>query len=139
MPKRPIEFNLQELAGSMGDFGTLLPLAIGYIAVCRLDPAGFLVMMGLANVVAGLVYRLPMPVEPMKALAVIAIAQHWTPSMVYASALGMGIVWLILALTGAIGWIARITPQAVVSGIQVTLGALLIVEAIKLEIGRAHV
>lgn len=24
-----LEFNLRELAGSMGDFGTLLPLAIG--------------------------------------------------------------------------------------------------------------
>jgi hypothetical protein len=28
------EFNLRELAGSLGDFGTLFPLAIGYIAVC---------------------------------------------------------------------------------------------------------
>jgi len=132
MPKQPIKFNLQELAGSMGDFGTLLPLAIGYIVVCGLDPSGFLVMMGLANIVAGLVYRLPMPIEPMKALAIIAIAQHWTPSMVYASALGMGIVWLVLALSGAIVWIARVTPQAVVSGIQVTLGILLMVEALKL-------
>ena len=26
------EFNLRELAGAMGDFGTLFPLAIGYIA-----------------------------------------------------------------------------------------------------------
>lgn len=31
----------------MGDFGTLFPLAVGYITVCGLDPAGFLVMMGL--------------------------------------------------------------------------------------------
>ena len=56
---RSFEFNLRELAGSMGDFGTLLPLAIGYIVVNGLDPAGFLVMMGLANIVTGLVYRLP--------------------------------------------------------------------------------
>ncbi len=33
-------FNLRELAGSLGDFGTLLPLAIGYITVCKLNPAG---------------------------------------------------------------------------------------------------
>ncbi len=31
------EFNLRELAGSLGDFGTLLPLAIGYITVCGLN------------------------------------------------------------------------------------------------------
>ena len=30
---RDFEFNLRELAGSMGDFGTFFPLAVGYIAV----------------------------------------------------------------------------------------------------------
>ena len=76
------EFNLRELAGSMGDFGTLFPLAIGYIVVNGLNPAGFLVMMGVANIVTGIVYRLPMPIEPMKVLAVVAIAQGWPPSMI---------------------------------------------------------
>ena len=129
---KSFEFNLRELAGSMGDFGTLFPLAIGYIVVNGLDPAGFLVMMGLANVVTGLVYRLPMPIEPMKVLAVMAIAQGWTPSMIYASGFSMGIIWLILAATNLIGWIAKITPKSVVWGIQVTLGILLAFQAIKM-------
>ena len=59
MKIKSFEFNLRELAGSMGDFGTLFPLAIGYIIICGFNPAGFLVMMGLANIVTGLVYRLP--------------------------------------------------------------------------------
>ena len=42
-------FNPCELAGSMGDFGTLLHLAIGYITVCKMNPAGLLVLMGLAK------------------------------------------------------------------------------------------
>ncbi|MHB9150503.1 MAG: putative sulfate/molybdate transporter, partial [Thermoleophilia bacterium] len=109
-----------------------LPLAIGYISVCGLDPAGFLVMMGLANIVTGLVFRLPMPIEPMKALTVVAIAQTWSPSMVYASGFSMGIVWLLLAGTGLIGWIARNTPDPVVRGIQATLGLLLATQALRL-------
>ncbi len=125
-------FNLRELAGSMGDFGTLFPLAIGYIAVCGLDPAGFLVMMGVANVATGLIYKLPMPIEPMKVLAVVAIAQHWQPSLIYASGFAMGIVWLLLAATGIIDRLARITPNSVVRGIQATLGILLAVEALKM-------
>ena len=129
---KSFEFNLRELAGSMGDFGTLLPLAIGYIVINGLDPAGFLVMMGLANIVTGIVYRLPMPIEPMKVLAVMAIAQHWSPSMIYASGFAMGAIWLFLAATNLIGWIAKITPQSIVWGIQVTLGLLLAVEAVKL-------
>lgn len=68
MKIKSFEFNLRELAGSMGDFGTLFPLAIGYIVVCGLNPAGFLMMMGAANIASGLVYRLPMPIQPMKFL-----------------------------------------------------------------------
>ena len=126
------EFGLRELAGSMGDFGTLLPLAIGYITVCKMNPAGLLVMMGLANIVTGLVYRLPMPIEPMKVLAVMAIAQGWTPEKVYTSALVMGVVWFLMGATGAMTHVARRTPKAVVRGIQLSLGALLAVEGVKM-------
>ena len=132
MKIKSFEFNVRELAGSMGDFGTLFPLAIGYIVVCGLDPAGLLVMMGVANIVTGLVYRLPMPIEPMKVIAVVAIAQHWSRSMVYASGFAMGMIWIIFAVTGLIGWVARVTPDSVIRGIQVTLGVLLAIEAFKM-------
>jgi xanthine/uracil/vitamin C permease (AzgA family) len=100
--------------------------------VTGLNPTGFLVMLGLANIVTGIVYRLPMPIEPMKVLAIVAIAQHWSPSMIYASGFAMGVIWLVLAATNLIGWIAKITPESVIWGIQVTLGILLSVEAIKM-------
>jgi len=132
MKIKSFEFNLRELAGSMGDYGTLFPLAIGYIAVCGLNPAGFLVMMGIANIATGLLYRLPMPIEPMKVLAVVAIAQQWTPSMVYASGFGMGIVWTVFAVIGVMKWIAKVTPEPVIRGIQVALGGILAIEAIKM-------
>ncbi|MEW6608341.1 MAG: putative sulfate/molybdate transporter [bacterium] len=129
---KSFEFNLRELAGSMGDFGTLFPLAIGYIVICGLNPSGFLVMMGLANIITGLVYRLPMPIEPMKVLAVMAIAQHWSPSMVYASGFAMGVIWGLFALSGAVGYLAKRTPNSVIRGIQVTLGILLAIQAFKM-------
>lgn len=89
-------------------------------------------MMGLANIVTGLVYRLPMPIEPMKLLAIVAIAEHWSPSMVYASGFAMGFIWLLFAVTGLMGWVARVTPNSVIRGIQATLGVLLAVEALKM-------
>lgn len=135
MKIKTFEFNLRELAGSMGDFGTLFPLAIGYIAVCGLDPAGLLLLMGLANILTGFAYRLPMPIEPMKVLAVVAIAQAWDPSLVYASAFGMGVIWLLMAATGAMTWVAKITPKPATRGIQVALGVLLAIQAFKLVRG----
>ncbi len=126
------EFNLRELAGSMGDFGTLFPLAIGYIALCGMDPAGLLIMMGLANIVSGLVFRLPMPIEPMKVLAVVAIAEQWEPSLIYASAFAMGLVWIVFTFVGIMDWIGRVTPKSVVRGIQTALGIMLAIQGIEM-------
>jgi SulP family sulfate permease len=50
---KDFEFNLRELAGSMGDLGTLFPLAIGHITVCGLDPAGLFIWLGVVNIVTG--------------------------------------------------------------------------------------
>jgi hypothetical protein len=106
----------------MGDFGTLLPLAMGYIAVNKMDPCGLLVMMGLTNIITGIVYRLPMPLEPKKVIAAVAISQRWPPSRVYASGLGLGATWLILVFTGLADRIFKITPKSVTRAIQLALG-----------------
>ncbi len=129
---RDFEFNLRELAGSMGDFGTLFPLAVGLIVVNGLNPAGLFIMIGLVNIVTGLVYRLPMPVEPKKVVSVAAIAQQWPASMVYASGFGLGLIWLVLPFTGLLRKIVVWTPLFVVRGVQVALGILLTWQGLKM-------
>jgi len=132
------EFNLRELAGSFGDFGTLLPFAIGYLAISGdnsangLNPTGLLVMMGLANIITGIIYRLPMPIEPMKVIGAVAISQKWPSSRIYATGFATGIIWLILAFSGLIHKIAAITPRSVVRGIQVALGIMLAIEGFEM-------
>lgn len=113
----------------MGDYGVLIPLAIGYFSIVGLNPSGFFVMMGLACIATGLVFKLPMPIQPMKVLAVMAIAQGWSPSMVYAAGFAEGMIWLIFGLTNLIGWLAKITPEPVVIGIQITLGIMLAIQS----------
>lgn len=128
---RDFEFNLRELAGSMGDFGTLFPLAIGYIAVNGLNPAGLFIVLGLTNIALGLIYRLPMPLQPKKVIAVAAIAQGWSPSLVYASGFGLGLLWLVLVLTGLLRKLVEITPTFIVRGIQLALGVTLAWQALQ--------
>jgi len=130
---RDFEFNLRELAGSMGDFGTLFPLAVGLIAVNRMDPVALFVMIGLTNIVTGLVYRLPMPVEPKKVVSVAAIAQGWPAALVVASGLGLGVTWFVLVLTGLMRKIVQITPVYLIRGIQLALGVTLAWEAVKMS------
>ncbi len=128
---RDFEFNLQELAGSMGDFGTLFPLAVGYIAVNGIDPSGLFIMLGLTNIALGLIYHLPMPLQPKKVIAVTAIVQRWPPSLVYASGFGLGLIWLVLTLTGLLRKLIEITPNFLVRGIQLALGVTLVWQAIQ--------
>jgi len=124
---RDFEFNLRELAGSMGDFGTLVPLAIGYIVIVGLNPAGFLVMLGLTNIFLGLVYKIPMPLQPKKVVATAAIAQKWSPSLVYGTGFSLGLAWLGLSFTKIKGEpliekMSKYTPQCVIRGILLALG-----------------
>ena len=118
---RDYEFNLRELAGSMGDFGTLFPLAVSYIAINGLDPAGLFVMLGLTNIALGLIYRLPMPLQPKKIIAVTAITQQWQPPLIYASGFGLGILWIILSISGLLKKLVQITPDFLVRGVQLAL------------------
>jgi MFS superfamily sulfate permease-like transporter len=131
----PYEFNFRELAGSVGDFGTLLPLVIGYLTVCRMDPTGLLVVLGVMNIAAGLFYRIPVPIQPMKVLAVVAIAAAWSPEKVYTSALVMGVVWLVLGFGGVMSRIAAYTPKSVVRGVQLALGVMLAVKGLWMMTG----
>jgi MFS superfamily sulfate permease-like transporter len=129
MKIRSFEFNLSELAGALGDWGVLIPLAIGYFTVVGLNPSGFFIMMGLVCIASGLIFKLPMPIQPMKVLAVMSIAQAWTPAMVYASGFAEGLIWLIFGLTNLVSWLTRITPKPVVWGIQIALGIMLGIQA----------
>ena len=127
---RDFEFNLRELAGSMGDFGTLFPLAVGFIAVNGLDPAGLFIVLGLTNIALGLIYRLPMPLQPKKVIAAVAIGQAWPPSLIYASGFGLGLTWFFLIFTGLLRKLVAWTPVFLVRGIQLALGLTLARQAL---------
>jgi hypothetical protein len=127
-----VEFSLREFGGSLGDFGTLLPLVVGYIAINGLNPAGLFLMLGITNIVLGLVYHLPMPVQPKKVIAAVAISQGWAPTLVYASGLGLGLTWLFLVFSGLLHRLVRWTPTYLVRGIQLGLGIALGLQAVRM-------
>jgi hypothetical protein len=95
-------YDLRELNGAFGDLGTLIPFVLGYITVNRLDPAGVFTTFGVLMVAVGLWFRTPMPVQPMKAIAAVAVSQPGlvTPGAIWASGLFTGALWLVLGLGG---------------------------------------
>lgn len=122
-PPRPgIRFDRNELAGAFGDIGTDVPLLIGMALAARLDGTSVLVMFGVMQLLTGLAYRIPMPVQPLKAMAAIVIAQQTSASTLYGAGLAVGIAMLVLTATGLLDLLARVVPKSVVRGIQLGLG-----------------
>ncbi|MCC6532851.1 MAG: putative sulfate/molybdate transporter [Burkholderiales bacterium] len=125
--KRINRFDRMEWAGAGGDLGTLIPFVVAYIGVLGVDPHGMLLAFGVAGIVCGLVYRTPFPVQPMKAIGAAATTQAAqtlvvTAGAVYAAGIATGVLWLLLALTGAVQKICRWVGAPVVTGIVLGLG-----------------
>jgi len=126
-----IRFDRNELSGAFGDIGTDFPLVVSMILVSGLDVASVLIMFGCMQILTGLIYGLPMPVQPLKAMAVIVITQKLSGNVLYGGGLAIGLLMLFLALTGLIDWIARVVPKSVVRGVQFGLGLQLATIALK--------
>jgi MFS superfamily molybdate transporter len=126
-----IRFDRNELAGAFGDIGTDLPLITGMILAAHLDSASVLIMFGLMQYATGLAYGIPMAVQPLKAVAVIVITGHIASATLYGGALAIGVVMLVLSLTGGINLLARIVPRTVVRGLQLGLGIQLALLALR--------
>jgi len=130
-------YDVQELAGAFGDLGTLIPFVIGYITINKMDPVGVLVAFGVFKIFVGLYFKTPVPIQPMKAIGTAAIthAGAITPGAIWASGLFSGVFWMIMGLTGAVRWIARITSRPVVQGIVLSLGLGFILEGVRMMQG----
>jgi hypothetical protein len=130
-----IRFDRNELAGAFGDIGTDLPLIVGVILAAHLDSASALILFGAMQILTALRYRLPMPVQPLKAVAALVIAQKISGNVLFGGGLAIGILMLFLTVTGLIDLLARVVPKAVVRGIQFGLGLQLATLALKDYVG----
>jgi MFS superfamily sulfate permease-like transporter len=89
---------------------------------CGMDLGLVFIFAGLMNLVTGLLFRLPIPVQPMKAIAAVAITEELSPGSIAAAGIISGAVVLALALTGSVEHLARWVPRSVVRGIQASIG-----------------
>ncbi len=121
-PRSRIRFTRQEWSGAFGDLGTDLPLIVGMTLASNLQPASVLTVFGLMQIATALRYRMPMPVQPLKAMAAIVIAQQLPASVLFGGGLAIGISMLLLSVTGLLSAIHRAVPKPVIRGIQLGLG-----------------
>lgn len=132
---RQARLNAHEIAGSLGDLGTFLPLLVGMASQNGLDFAAALFFAGFFNVITGLTFSIPMAVQPMKAIAVVALTEGLTVPQILAAGATVSAVILVLGLTGLIDLLNRIVPQSVVRGLQLALGLSLLMKGMQMVAG----
>lgn len=121
-----ISFHLSEFSGGLGDLPTFLIFLIAMVRINHLEAAPALVFAGIFNILSGIIFHVPMPVEPMKAIGILAISTGLSSKGVYLSGILMGIIILILSISGLLRLCMRWTPKGVVRGIQLSLGIIVV-------------
>jgi sulfate permease, SulP family len=127
-----MRFDRRELAGAVADVGVLVPIAVALIVTNGLSPTAVLLPAGLLYLAAAMIYRLPIPVQPLKALGAIAIAKGLGADEIAAAALLLGAIFVVLGRLGVIDLAARVIPRSVIRGVQLTVGLLFLTIAWKL-------
>lgn len=115
---------LLEISGAFGDLGTLLPILIAYTGKSHagIDLNSTLMFTGLFNILTGLIFGIPLPVQPMKAIAAVALSQQFNKEEVASAGLFVAAVIGLLTVTGLLTWLNRRIPIPVIKGIQVGVG-----------------
>jgi sulfate permease, SulP family len=116
---------LRELSGGLGDAGLFVPIAVAMILLNGLNATAVFVASGLVYLGTALYFRVPVPVQPLKAFAAAAIALHLSAEVLAAGALLMAATMALLASSGLAEWLAARFPLVLVRGIQASVALLL--------------
>ncbi|KAG6399511.1 hypothetical protein SASPL_140992 [Salvia splendens] len=121
-----------ELNGAMGDLGTYIPIILALTLSQNLDLGTTLIFTGVYNFLTGALYGVPMPVQPMKSIAAVAISNHsFGIPEIMASGILTSAALLLLGATGLMRLAYNLIPIAVVRGIQLAQGLSFAITAVK--------
>ncbi|MDP8944291.1 MAG: putative sulfate/molybdate transporter, partial [Actinomycetota bacterium] len=120
-----LRLDRHELAGGLGDAGLLIPLAVALIAVNGLNATAVFAGAGAVYAATALYFRVPVPVQPLKAFAAAAIALRLDPEVIAAGGLVMSLAMGMLAAGGLASRLARRFPLVLVRGVQAAVALLL--------------
>ena len=119
-----MRFDRREAAGAVADVGVLVPIAAALIIKNGLAATAVLLPAALLYLGVAFAFRLPIPVQPLKAFGAIAIAMGLGASEIAAGSLLMGAIFLLLGATGLIDIAGRAFPKPLIRGVQLTVGLL---------------
>ncbi|CEG72827.1 hypothetical protein RMATCC62417_08313 [Rhizopus microsporus] len=122
-------FTLHEVSGSLGDLGTLLPIMISLAVAGQIDLTSTLWFTGIWNVASGLLFQVPVCVQPMKAIAAVVLTRNMSIKENMAAGLSVAAFIFFFGITRTIHLVGSFTPIAVIKGLQLGTAVQLIIKA----------
>jgi sulfate permease, SulP family len=130
--RAPFHIGLGEAAGAVADLGVMVPLAAALILVNELDAGAVFICAGLLVLASGVVFRIPFPVQPLKALTAVAVAQQLSPGVIHAAGLEIAGVLTLLSFHHVADVVASVFTKPVIRALQLGVGVLLVITSVKL-------
>ncbi|WP_129113255.1 putative sulfate/molybdate transporter [Halegenticoccus tardaugens] len=121
-----VALSVGEVTGSVGDLVTTLPIVVALAALTEVSLPHVLLVFGAFQIVWGVAYGLPLSVEPMKALAALAIAGSLTYAELAVAGVVLGVVLTALGGAKVLGAVERWIGEPVVRGVQLAVALLLL-------------
>ncbi len=121
-----------EISGAFGDLGTLLPYVVAGLMSGFFAPFPVFAGFAAGYLLVAVTYRLPVPIQPMKALGAAILTGTIAPTEVAWAGAIIGGILLVFSVIPRIDRAARLIPQSVIVGLQVGLGITLGAVAVKM-------
>lgn len=120
-----------DIGGAFADGAVLFPLLLALAWQTGASAAVMLATTGAAYLATGWLFRLPIPVQPLKSLAILAIASGASAVELQIAGVLLGAIYLALS-AAPVNRIAERIPDVLIHGFQLGLGIMLMITALKL-------
>ncbi|WGI18108.1 putative sulfate/molybdate transporter [Methanonatronarchaeum sp. AMET-Sl] len=129
-----IKFDRDEFTGAVGDAITTLPIVVALALLTDISLPHVLFVFAVFQVVWGVWYGYPVSVEPMKALAALAIAGTINYGELALAGLILGVLLLAIGLTKTLEKTRKWIGEPVIRGVQFAVGLLLLETGLELTL-----
>lgn len=130
--RSPFRIGFGEATGAVADLGVFVPLAAALILVNGLDAGAVLLAAGILVLASGLFFKVPFPVQPLKALTAVAVAERLAPGVIHAAGLEIAAFLVLLSIRHVAEIVARLFTKPVVRALQLGVGVLLVITSVRL-------
>jgi SulP family sulfate permease len=122
---------LGDISGAFADGGILFPLLVLLCLQGSFSAPVLFGTAGLAYLVSGWFFKIPMAVQPLKAIAIAAVAMGASGSEIRLSGALLGVFCLLLIFAD-VNQLAKRIPHSLVQSVQLGLGVVLVIQGVSI-------